>query len=376
MTDIRRNAAATRPSRPLTPTVFFFCRLGDMVMLTRMLNLLHHRYGRPCQVIGTGSWTRAIYAGNPDVSSVWAFGRHMPFWLDASWWPLRRALRAVAPGPIYVCERHYRQLPRIRRMLRASGVDPQRCVFLTDFPITETDHVVDRLMGLSARTPAALCSADYPLPPNESLDGPRLYILQSERAARDAWLQAHGASQRELILLQPGNHRSMGPRRARWRRLNSDDKWWPIERWAELLHRIHRERPEALLLLRGSAQEVAMLQEILTVARLPNAAAIGTDLRQLFALCEAASSVISVDTGPAHAAAALSVPLLVLYGVHSPLHWLPRSPSGSPIVGIGGPPTYQRVDQLSVDDVFDAWRDLVARAPPREAHRSTSASAR
>lgn len=357
-------APGPQSSMPLTPTVFFFCRLGDMVMLTRMLNVLHQRYGRPCQVIGTGSWTRDIYAGNPDVAAVWSFARHWPFVLDPAWWPVRRALRSAAPGPIYICERHYRQTPRIRRMLRLSHVDPQRCVFLTDIPIRETEHVVDRTVGLAARTPVALRAAEYPLPRDETVDGPRLYLLDSERATRDAWLKSRDWWQHEIILVQPGNHRSMGPRRARWRRLNSDDKWWPIERWAELLHRIQRERPEALLLLRGSQEEVPMLQEILAATRLPSAAAVGTDLRQLFALCEVASSMISVDTGPAHAAAALSVPLVVLYGVHSPLHWLPRSPSGSPVIGIGGPPVYSRIDQLPVDSVFEAWQRVAPDSRP------------
>ena len=67
-------------------------------------------------------------------------------------------------------------------------------------------------------------------------------------------------------------------------------------------------------MLRGSAEEVPMLEEIRVAARLARVAVVGTDLRQLFALCEAAHSMISVDTGPAHAAAALSVPLVVLYG--------------------------------------------------------------
>ena len=349
-----------RSATALIPTVFFFCRLGDMVMLTRMLDLLHRRYGRPCQVIGTGSWTPTIYAGNPDVSAVWAFHRHRPFLFDPAWLSVRQGLRASSPGPIYVCERHYRQLPRIRRMLRFAGVDPRRCVFLTDFPITETEHVVDRLMGLGSRTPAALRAAHFPPPPQAELSGPRLYVLDGERTARDEWLRAQGWAGRELILIQPGNHRSMGPRRARWRRLNTDDKWWPLEKWAELLHLLHRHRPEARLLLRGSPEEVPMLHEILGVTGLASAAAVGTDLRQLFSLCEAASSMVSVDTGPAHAAAALGVPLVVLYGVHSWQHWLPRSPDGTPVVGVGGPPKYQRVDQVPVNDVFDAWRRVCA----------------
>jgi heptosyltransferase-2/heptosyltransferase-3 len=350
---------------PLKPTVFFFARLGDMVMVTRMLNLLHRRYGRPCQVIGTGSWTPSTYAGNPDVEDVWAFHRHVPFLLDGAWRPVRRALRASAPGPIYVCEKHYRQLPRIYRMLRLSGIDPRRCVFLTDRPVRRpvqpTDHLVDRMVALGARTPASLRAEDYPAPATPELDGPRLYVVESERAERDAWLRSQGLSGRELILIQPGNHRTMGPRRARWRRLNTDDKWWPLERWAELLQRIHRERPDAVLLLRGSQEEVAMLEEIQAAANLSSVGTVSTTLRQLYALCEAASSMVSVDSGPAHAAAALSVPLAVLYGAESPLYWLPRSPSGSPVIGVGGPPVSRRADQVPVDALLSAWCAVAGR---------------
>jgi heptosyltransferase-2/heptosyltransferase-3 len=330
-----------------------------MVMVTRMLNLLHRRYGRPCQVIGTGSWTPSTYAGHPDVAGAWAFHRHLPFLLDAAWRPVRRALRASAPGPVYVCEKHYRQLPRIRRMLHLSGVDPGRCVFYTERPAPraaqETAHLVDRLVALGARTPATLQAEDYPAPAAAAVDGPRLYVLASERAERDAWLHSRGFLGRELILIQPGNHRTMGPRRGRWRRLNTDDKWWPIERWAELLQRINRQRPQAVLLLRGSQEEVSMLQEIQAACGLASVATAGTTLRQLYGLCEVASSMVSVDSGPGHAAAALSVPLAVLYGAESPLYWLPRSPSGSPVVGVGGPPASRRADQVAVDALLGAW---------------------
>lgn len=344
------------PATPLIPTVFFFCRMGDMVMLMRLLNLLHQRYGRPCQVIGTGSWTPAMYGGNPDVEGVWSFHRHLPFLLDRSWRGMRRALRASAPGPVYVCERHYRQLPRIRRMLRLSGIDPRRCVFISDEPLKGPEHLVDRLVRFGSRTPAALRAQDYPLP--AVIDGPRLYPSEHERAERDAWLKSQGWTGRELILIQPGNHRSMGPRRQRWRRLNTDDKWWPIERWAALMQRIHEERPQALLLLRGSVEEVPMLEEIRAVAHLADSAVVGNGLRQLFALYESAHSMVSADTGPAHGAAASSLPLVVLYGSENPAYWLPRSPAGSPVVAVGGPPVAARADQVSVEAVFAAWRSL------------------
>ena len=346
-------------SRRLRPSVFFFCRLGDMVMLTSLLNLLHQRYGQPCQVIGTGSWTSSVYEGNPDVQGVWSFHRHLPFIFERDYLRVRRALRDSAPGPIYICERHYRQLPRIRRMLMLAGVDLRRCVFLTDYPLPGPEHLVDRMVRLGLRTPALLEAADYPIPAPTSIAGPRLHVLAAERAELDAWLRDQGWLGRQLIMVQPGNHRSMGPRRKRWRRLNTDDKWWPIGRWAQLLRMVHEHKPDALIVLRGSPEEVTMLEEIRIAANFPAVVVTGHGLRRFFALCAASHSMISVDTGPAHAAAALSLPLVVLYGAESPDYWLPRSPSDSPVRGIGGPPASTRADQVPVEAVFEAWRQMV-----------------
>jgi heptosyltransferase-2/heptosyltransferase-3 len=84
-------------------------------------------------------------------------------------------------------------------------------------------------------------------------------------------------------------------------------------------------------------------------------------LRRLFALCEYSHSMISVDTGPALAAAALGLPLVVMYGAEEQRFWLPRSPCGSPVIGVGGPPESTRADQISVDTVFTAWCTLLDR---------------
>ena len=343
-------------------------------MLTALLHFLHRRYHKPCQIIGAGSWNAAVYQGNPDVSQVWSFDRHLPFPLSIKWLRVVRALRRSAPGPIYVCERHYRQLPRIRRMLAFSGIDPARCVFIADEPGSGDAHSVDRLVRLGARTPAALREADYPLPA-APLWAPRLRVLNSERAERDAWINARGWSGRQLIMVQPGNHRSMSRRRGRWHRLSTDDKAWPNERWVELLHKVHARMPNALIVLRGSQEETPMLDRIQTATGLEAVVVAGLGLRQLFAVCESAHSMISVDTGPAHAAAALGLPLVVMYGAESQRYWLPRSPSGSPVIGVGGPPDSVRVDQIPVDAVFDAWSALLTQleTSPRRQPANTAA---
>ena len=365
--------AASAPP-PLQSTVLYFARLGDMVMLTALLGYLHRRFHRPVQVIGAGSWNSAVYLGNPDVSQVWSFGRHFPFPLTPHWPRVARALRDSHPGPIYVCEHHWRQLPRIRRMLSFSGVDPGRCVFMTEAP-GSLNHSVDRLVRLGQQTPPLLDPDDYPLPGGNIEWAPRLRVHHNDRVELDAWLRSEGWAGRPIVMIQPGNHRSMSRRRERWQRLRTDDKAWPIERWVSLLHKVHARLPNALLMLRGSHEEVKMLQRVQAATGLDSVVVAGVGLTRLFALCEMSHSMISVDTGPAHAAAALGLPLVVMYGAESQQYWLPRSHSGSPVVGVGGPPESVRVDEIPVERVFNAWCTVLARieAGPRRAPASSPA---
>jgi ADP-heptose:LPS heptosyltransferase len=102
-----------------------------------------------------------------------------------------------------------------------------------------------------------------------------------------------------------------------------------------------------------------MLQEIKQAANLDAVLVYGQGLRPLLALCEAAHSMVSVDTGPAHVAAALSLPLAVLFGAESPTYWLPRTPFQSPVLGVGGPPESNRAEQVSVDTLFNGWLAVV-----------------
>ena len=343
-------------SRPLHPFVIKLGRIGDMVMLTAALRLLHARYGKPCYVVGADTWAPDVYLGLAEVAECWPLPRKAPFLFGLSWLAVRRALRKSAPGPIYVFEHHQGQVRRIRRLLRLSGIDPRRCVFIDEAPGPESPWL-DALLRFARKTPPALNVADYPPPPASRPWTPRLRVLKVERAEREDWLRARGFRGEPLVLVQPGNHRTMGRRRLRnWR--GRDDKVWPIERWAELLRRLHARLPDALLVLRGAAAEMPLLESIRAAAALPCVTSASTELRPLFALCEVAHSMISADSGPAHSAAALGVPLVVLYGTQSSKVWLPRSCNGSPVLGLGGPPNFERAEQISVGAVFESWCSL------------------
>ena len=396
------------PAPPVQPIVIWFGRVGDLILMSALLEILHRRFGSPCHLIGAGSWLAQLYAAHGDVARVSCLHRYTAWGFDPAWWRTLRALRATRTGPVYVCETDPRKLARIRRLLGFSGTEPARCVFLaresspgtahptalphtsriapthwvdaqtgldTTLPHTSSiapTHWVDRLVSFGRLTPAAFNAADYPWPASPPPRcAPLLTVSAAARAECAAWLERQGWRDRTLILVQPGNRRTMRGRRLRISA--ADDKAWPLERWAALLHRIHARLPQAVIVLCGAPRESLLLEWIAAAAQLPAVAAAELPLPRLLALCARAHSMISVDTGPAHAAAALGLPLVVLFGAHSQQQWLPRSPTGSPVSGVGGPPQSNRLDQISVETVFAAWCALGTAAD--SALRTTAARA-
>jgi ADP-heptose:LPS heptosyltransferase len=343
------------------PIVIWFGRVGDMILLSTLLDILHRRYGQPCHLIGAGSFAAELYAAHPDVARVSCLHRYTAFLFDGAWWRTRAALRAAGKAPVYVCEYDPKKLARIARLLRLSGVDEACCLFITrTASLTAAAHWVDRLVSFGRLTPAAFAAADYPWPSPPPLCAPRLEASAAARADCAAWLEAQGISGRTLLLVQPGNRRTM---RGRKLRLSAaDDKAWPIERWAALLHGLHECMPQAVIVLCGAPRESLLLRWIAQAAQLAAVTAAELPLPRLLALCAHAHSMVSVDTGPAHAAAALSLPLVVLFGAQPQSEWLPRSPFGSAVIGIGGPPAATRLDQIDVATVLAAWSSLPARA--------------
>lgn len=189
---------------------------------------------------------------------------------------------------------------------------------------------------------------------------PRLFVNAADRADLDAWLRRHGLERRQLVLLQPGNKRTL--KRGRAGQLG-DDKAWPTERWEQLLRKLVERDADLHVILCGVPAERSVLRAIAHAADSDRVLEASEELplRRLLALLERASGMISVDTGPAHAAAAMGCPLIVMYGAQPPAQWLPRSPTGSAVIALGGPPQRSRVADIGLDEVLAAWNALPLR---------------
>lgn len=348
------------------PLVIRFGALGDMVLLTPLLRMLHRRYGQACRVLGSGGWLEPLFAGHPDVAATLRLtSRRRPYCLDASQRHLVALLRAQPPGPVYVCDDY--AIDKLRWLLHHARVPDSQCVFANaDCPLVAGEHWITRWHRFAALTPAAYAAA----PPAVATDARNtacLPVRDADRADLRAWLRSHQIDGAPLVLLQPGNKRTL--KRGRAGQLG-DDKQWPTERWVGVIHAVLARLPDAQVILCGAPPEAALLRGLAAAAGSESVLAAGDELplRRLMALCEAASAMLSVDTGPAQIAAALGCPLIVLYGAQPSSLWLPRSPTGSAVVALGGLPERQRVDQITLDEVTTAWQTLPLRLPTTARH--------
>ena len=342
---------------PLTPLLIRFGRLGDMLLQEPLLRLLRRRYGRPGIVLSRGGWTGELYRGHPDVGAIWQlFARNRLLAFSPERWRAIAKLRAH-DGPVYISEDSRSSLKRIRWMLRFAGVPRERCVFLHDIGLRDDEHWVDQALRLGRVTPAAFRETDYPWREEDVRAAPRLYLDADDRADADAWLRQRGLADAPLVLLQAGNwhvHRWWEPRRA-------DPKFWPVEHWAQLLRAMHETLPNANLLLCGTPIESAVCEAIARAANLAQVQLATTDLpiRRLLAVLERAHSMVSVDSGPAHLAAAMGCPLVLLYGgKYGPQKWDRRSPFGKPVINLGVNPRAESVADIPTATVIDAWRQM------------------
>ncbi len=354
---------ATMPSNrqraePVTPLVIRFGRLGDMLLQEPLLHLLRCRYGAPVKILTRGTWTSALYRGHPDVGETWELRqRNRMLAFSPERWAAIAKLRAH-DGPIYISEDTRGSLKRMAWLLRLARVPRTQCTFLRDMDLREDEHWVDQALRFGRTTPSAFDAAAYPMREDEVRTAPRLYLDANDRADADSWLRRRGCTDAPLVLIQPGNWRMH-----RWWHKRADDpKFWPVANWTALLRTMHETLPTANLVLCGTPVETAVCEAIARETGLAQVKLATNDLpiRRLLAVLERAHSMVSIDTGPAHLAAAMGCPLVVLYaGKYGPEKWDRRSPFGKPVINVGAAPLVPKVSDIAPEQAIVAWRKLM-----------------
>ncbi len=334
---------------------------GDMVLITTLIRDLARRFGRDVDVLTSGSWSEPLLRGQAGVGDVFSVrSRKTPYLLSADQQRAVRKLRLRGPGPTWLCDGN----DAAWSMLARAGTPRRFVVDVRDHPLLPGEHATQqwrrmaRIMpavpgldagaGIEARADAELGSG-----------GCHLDVDARQRADLTTWLHARQLADKPLIAVQVGNKRTM---RRGLRRLAANEKYWPLERWTVVLRHLRVRHPAHAIVLLGTGPEYALNAQLAAAADIGGLHNLADDLpvARLLAVLARAQGIITVDSGPAHAAAAVGCPQVVLFGTASTSLYRPWGTAGAEVVvlrrEIDGAPTMLGIEAADVTAAWDGLR--------------------
>ena len=330
-----------------------------MVLITPLLKQLYDRCGLPCDVVGIGKWNQSLFLHMPYVRNVYTIDSlSAPYWLNRSQRELVSNLKACGHNFVWICETNNKSY----RLLSRAGILRDNSASRLDLAAVKHEHYCQQWLRLGNESPAGF---DYPILEPGHLDT-ELFVSDGEVSECRQWLGERGLDpEQPIICIQAGSKRTT--RRGKANR-KSNTKFWDEQNWSTVIDSIIEQMPNAQILLCGVPAE---MEVCLSIERLchhsSSVQAVADDLpmRRLLALLSIAHSCISVDTGPAHAAAALNCPLVVLFGKARPELFKPVSKNSpvSVLVGQSNHPEEPGPDIafITPSQVLDAWQSVIVR---------------
>jgi heptosyltransferase-2/heptosyltransferase-3 len=248
-------------------------------------------------------------------------------------------------------------MTRMEWLLARAGVTTDQVLSSQNPPRPRLEHLLDYELRMAHEDPphfAGAAPGTYP----EPAPAPELVLTAEERSEYLQTLTDAKWEGQPLVLIQATARRS-------------HRGLWPTENWVELAREILKLKPDAWIVPVGAPSERRQLQTLrraIADSRVTDMTP-GLTLRRLFALLEHAHSMISQDTGPAHAAAALGCPVVVLAGRADPRRNRPAGPpervqlatafaDGSWPSTVGEWWRTHRPENIQVSEVIDAWSRL------------------
>ncbi len=258
--------------------------LGDTLMATPAVRALRNRHPRAELDFLCSEAAFPLLELNPAITRLFVLHRrNVPFRLSPEKWRLARALRARAYDRAVLLE----SAPAYRELLERAGIGGISSIVDVFDPSQHSIVNNLRAAGFSGEEP----------PPMEIHTAPR-DEMRSDEMLRGL--------PRPII----GFHAGFGPPRAK------EDQGERLRGWgADNFARLAALLKDAGIVLTGSGGDLREAERISArMDRPPLVLAGRTRVGELAAVIQRLDLLISVDSGPAHMAAALGTPLVVLWG--------------------------------------------------------------
>lgn len=342
------NAAAVRP-----PLVVRFGAFGDMVLLTVLLRQLHARFGKRVDVICSGPWSLPLLEGQESLGRLSVIrSRRTPYWLATDQRQLVAWLRERGAGPTWFCD-----VSRGKELLHRGGIPEEYICSYSSFGWSPEEGFTDRYIRMASETPAGFAGLLPPPAPTVSRDA-QLVLSSDSRGAADAWLAQHELANRPFVVIHPG---SAHIARRAFRSPVGTDRYWPQDRWGKVINLVRGLRPDHAILLTGTRAERKFNDGIIAHAGAKDVHNVANELsiHTLLPVLERAHSMISIDTGPAHASAALGRPTVAIFGKQNSTLFRPGGPTTPAVAVTGILNGVQDILGITPEAVLAAWSALV-----------------
>jgi ADP-heptose:LPS heptosyltransferase len=360
MPDERRPRPSTARAAEVRPLVMRCGAFGDIVLLTVLLRQLHARFGKAVDVISSGPWTQPLLEAESAVGRLFIIrSRRTPYWLSLQQRRLVSWLRERGAGPTWFCD-----LGAGRDLLSRAGIPEDYVCDSRAYSWTPGESFADRYLRFGSYTPKAfegLLPAAKPGVPRAA----RLNIAPAVQRDFESWLARHDLVGRRFVVIHPGSRHLA----RRWLRPRSGaDKYWPEANWAKVVAAVRDVCPDHAILFSGTRKELGLSADIIRLAGVADAHNLADDLpiRTLLPLLQRAHSMISVDTGPAHAAAALGCPTVSLFGTAPADLYRPGGTTTPAIALTGTVAGRQNILGITPQAVIDGWLELLHTSSIRE----------
>ncbi len=290
--------------------------VGDAVMTIPALRELRRVLPGAHITLETRAWAEGIFEGTDfvdDILQIESGARGLKaFMQQAREWRKRRFDLAVlfpnafAPALVAAAAR----IP-----LRAGyATDGRRALLTHPLPVPAwraTRHEVFYYLNIVSELERILSGSSPIEGRTPRLD---LEVSEARREGARRLLREAGANlSRPLVALCPGS-------------TNSRAKRWPSRSYAALADLLI-EKLGAQVILIGAREERDVSEEVVTQMRCRSLMLTGrTSLAETTAVLSVADLLVTNDTGPAHLAAAVNCPIIVIFGPTNPLTTRPFSP--------------------------------------------------
>lgn len=288
MTDLR----AFRPERIL---VCQLRQIGDVLLTTPSIRLLHERYPNAAIDVFTEKKCVPVLENNPHIRRVWALDRKaLPNFLAE----LRYYARIAREDYDLVVD--FQQLPRCRFVTLLSRATVRLTYPPPWYNRLLYTHWAKPKPGYSGTFRASILA---PLGITWSGQAPELFLTEDEKRWAADYLDGFGLAPGAFITLDPTHRRTT--------------RLWPARHYGALIERVNAARPDLRFFILYGPGEEAMARDVLDQCPVPGACVLPDKvigLRQMAAVQSLARMHVGNCSGPRHFAVSVNTPTLTILG--------------------------------------------------------------